>query len=134
MNRRRFLKTTSCALCGAAFAGTSVFLESCKKNKVSVPFTLDLTQSANASLNTSGGSVVSNGVIVVNTGGSFIAVTQRCTHSSCNVAYNQSSDNFVCPCHGGTFDINGNVISGPPPSPLKNYTVSRSGNILTISG
>ena len=134
MDRRKFIKTSSCALCGVAFGGAAIFLESCKKDKPKVPFTLDLTQSANASLNSSGGSVVSNGVIVVNSGGSFVAVTRTCTHSSCSVAYNKSSNDFICPCHGGTFDIDGNVVSGPPPSALKKYSVTKNGNILTISG
>jgi cytochrome b6-f complex iron-sulfur subunit len=25
---------------------------------------------------------------------------------------------MYCSCHGGTFDINGNVVAGPPPSPI----------------
>ena len=114
--------------------GGVIFLESCKKDKVKVPFTLDLTQSENSALNTSGGSKASNGVVIVNAGGTFTAVAERCTHSGCSVAYNQSSNEFVCPCHNGIFDINGSVVSGPPPSALKKYSVTQNGNILTVSG
>ena len=138
MDRRLFLKT-SCTLCG--LAGTVAFIESCKKNKISttpqgptVNFTLDLSQPANTSLNTSGNSLASQGVIIVNTGGTFTAIAQRCTHAGCSVAYAKSSNNFVCPCHGGTFDINGKVTGGPPPAPLKKYTVTQNGNILTVAG
>ncbi|TDI85191.1 MAG: hypothetical protein E2O78_04900 [Caldithrix sp.] len=28
-----------------------------------------------------------------------------------------------CPCHDGVFDVNGNVVSGPPPRPLQKYEV-----------
>jgi cytochrome b6-f complex iron-sulfur subunit len=139
MDRRNFLKTSG-ALCGLSI-GLAAFIESCKKDNTSatpqgptVNFTLDLTQSANNSLNTPGGSVASHGVVVVNSGGSFIAIAQSCTHNGCSVAYNLGGNDFVCPCHGGTYDTNGNVTSGPPPAPLKKYTVIQNGNILTISG
>jgi len=138
MDRKLFLKT-SCALCG--LAGAVAFIESCKKNKMSttpqgptVNFTLDLSQPANASLNTSGNSLASQGVIIVNMGGAYIAIAEACTHAGCNITYAKSSNNFVCPCHGGTFDTNGKVTGGPPLAPLKKYTVTQSGTILTIAG
>lgn len=138
MNRRFFLKS-SCALCGVAIAG-SVLVDSCKKNKAPafVSFTLDLTNPANNALNTLGGSVYSNAVIVARiasplSASSFVALSQACTHQGCTVAYDSTSSNFVCPCHHGVFDKGGNVLSGPPPSPLTNYKISLSGNILTIT-
>jgi cytochrome b6-f complex iron-sulfur subunit len=139
MERRSFLKA-SCALCGLGIAGTAAFLESCKKTDTGTPqgptvnFTLDLSQSANNALNYGGGSVASNGVIVINSGSFFYAVAQACTHQQCNVAYNFSTNNLVCPCHNGTYDLSGKVVSGPPPAPLKSYKVTKSGSILTISG
>jgi cytochrome b6-f complex iron-sulfur subunit len=139
MDRRNFLKTTG-VLCGLSLA-SSTFIESCTKDKTSadpqgptVNFTLDLTQPANSSLNVTGGSVASQGVVVANTGTSYVAIAQSCTHEGCNIGYNNNSNNFVCPCHGGTFDTGGNVISGPPPAPLKTYTVTQNGDILTIAG
>ncbi len=30
-----------------------------------------------------------------------------------------------CPCHDGRFDLNGRVLSGPPPRPLPKYAVQR---------
>jgi len=112
------------------------FLKAVKKAVLqpTVNFTLDLTQPINASLNSSGGSVASNGVVVANTGSAYIAIAQACTHQGCSVSYNQSGSDFVCPCHGGTYGLNGNVLSGPPPAPLKKYTVTKSGSILTIAG
>ena len=140
MDRRNFIKKSG-ALCLIGVAGTAAFLESCKKNNTTpapqgptVNFTLDTSLPANSSLNTSGGSVSSNGVVVANSGGTFIAVAQSCTHNGCSVGYNPSGNNFVCPCHGGVFDASGNVTSGPPPGPLKKYTVTKSGTILTIVG
>ncbi len=138
MDRRKFLKS-SCALCGTALVASAAFLESCSKTGVGPTaghknFTLDLSKSANAALKSPGGSVISQSVIIVNTGGSFVALSDICTHQGCSVFYNKGGNDFVCPCHGGTYNINGQVIAGPPPAPLKKYNVSQKGNILTISG
>ena len=143
MDRRKFLKA-SCAMGILGIAGTAIVMESCKKSNTTttssqaqgptVNFTLDLTKPANSALNTASGSVASNGVVIVYTGSSYLAVAQSCTHNGCSVAYNTSGNNFVCPCHGGVFDSNGNVTSGPPPAALKKYSVTKSASVLTVSG
>lgn len=140
MNRRTFIKTSS-ALCGLTLAGVAALNESCSKSGVStspqgptVNFSLDLSQATNSFLNQNGGSVYSNGVIVANINGTFVALAQACTHMGCSINYNQSGTNFVCPCHNGIYSTNGSVVSGPPPAPLKKYTISKNGTILTISG
>jgi cytochrome b6-f complex iron-sulfur subunit len=139
MDRRNFIKN-SCAIGGLGSA--IAFIESCSKNTTSttpqgptVNFSLDLSQPANSSLNTAGNYLYApQGVIIANSGGTFIAVAQTCTHAGCSVNYSKNGNNFVCPCHGGTFDTNGNVTGGPPPAALKKYTVTKSGSILTIAG
>jgi cytochrome b6-f complex iron-sulfur subunit len=130
MDRKDFLIKT-CAACGVIPALT--FLDSCSKTNP-VNFTLDLSNSANAALNTVGGSVIQNGVIVIKTSSGFEALSLTCTHAGCTVSFISISRGFACPCHGGTFDANGNVTGGPPPSNLTKYTVTQSGNILTIKG
>ena len=30
---------------------------------------------------------------------------------------------YKCPCHGGVYDREGNVVSGPPPAPLTSVNV-----------
>lgn len=140
MNRKQFFKTSAVALAGIALSGS--FLESCTKSNKgpqgpTVNFTIDLNNSSYAALASSGGYVYVQGVIIARindmTDG-FIAVAQTCTHQGCTVAYSAGGESFVCPCHGGTYDLNGNVIAGPPPYPIKRYTVTRSGNNLTIAG
>ena len=138
MDRRNFIKS-SCAVCGTAIVGSLLFLESCSKSAVgptagNVNFTLDISQSAYAALKSAGGSIVSHSVIVVNTGSGFVALSDICTHQGCSVFYNASGHDLVCPCHGGTYNLSGTVIAGPPPAPLKKYNISQSGNILTITG
>jgi cytochrome b6-f complex iron-sulfur subunit len=61
----------------------------------------------------------------------FIALSRVCTHLGCLVNYDKERQILICPCHGGTYDLEGNVISGPPPSPLPKYTVRVvDGNIV----
>lgn len=140
MDRRKFIKST-CAI-GLGITGTAALLESCKKTQSSttpqgptVNFQLNLNQTANSALNSTGGTLSSNGVLIVNTGnGGYTAIAQTCTHNGCSVGYSVSGNNFICPCHSGVYDINGNVTSGPPPAPLKKYVVTKNGVILTIAG
>jgi cytochrome b6-f complex iron-sulfur subunit len=138
MNRKEFLKTSG-ILTVSGLAAITAFIESCKKNEMSAPeapsvnFNLDLSASANSSLNNVGGYVYNSGVIVACiAAGSFVALSQACTHQGCTVTY--SSNSFNCPCHGGRYDVNGSVTAGPPPSALKKYTVTRNGNILNVAG
>jgi Rieske Fe-S protein len=52
-------------------------------------------------------------------GNTFVAFSAVCTHAGCTVEFDSSSMEFVCPCHGGTYDAKtGHVLAGPPPSPL----------------
>jgi thiosulfate dehydrogenase [quinone] large subunit len=49
----------------------------------------------------------------------FVAFSAVCTHAGCPVQYDAGSVQFVCPCHGGAYDARtGQVLAGPPPSPL----------------
>jgi Rieske Fe-S protein len=55
-----------------------------------------------------------------------------CTHLSCRVTWNEEKQAYVCPCHDANFDIEGNVIAGPPPSPLKLYEAKVENGTLLI--
>jgi thiosulfate dehydrogenase [quinone] large subunit len=67
--------------------------------------------------------------IVVREGGQIRAFSAVCTHAGCTVDY--QAGQFVCPCHGGTFDgKTGAVVSGPPPSPLQQHKVIESGGAI----
>jgi cytochrome b6-f complex iron-sulfur subunit len=48
----------------------------------------------------------------------FIALSRTCTHLGCLVEYHHGTQRLVCPCHAGNFDLEGNVLSGPPPKAL----------------
>ncbi len=48
----------------------------------------------------------------------FVALSRTCTHLGCLVEYHHAQQRLVCPCHAGNFDLEGNVLSGPPPKSL----------------
>lgn len=51
------------------------------------------------------------------------ALSATCTHLGCQVRWDAESTRFRCPCHGGVFDAQGNVVEGPPPRPLDRVEV-----------
>ena len=53
--------------------------------------------------------------------GQVRALTNVCTHMQCDVHWDESLTQFLCPCHGGIYDLDGNNVSGPPPSPLPQW-------------
>lgn len=112
--------------------------ESCSKpdngGPSDVNFTLDLTNGANAMLNIVGGFIITNGVIVIKSAPNvYYALASTCTYQVCTVNYDPGAIRIVCPCHGDTYNpATGSVISGPATKALARYTVTQSGNILTI--
>ena len=57
-------------------------------------------------------------------GPTFVAFSAICTHAGCLVQYDPSNQQFLCPCHGGVYDARtGQVLQGPPPSPLPSIPV-----------
>ena len=61
-------------------------------------------------------------VFVVRLGESkVLAVSAICTHLRCVLHWNRENGTLLCPCHDGSFDKTGNVLSGPPKRPLPQY-------------
>lgn len=53
-----------------------------------------------------------------------------CTHLACQVRWDPADQEYKCPCHDGFYDINGLVISGPPPRPLDEFNTKIEDGIL----
>jgi quinol---cytochrome c reductase iron-sulfur subunit, bacillus type len=62
----------------------------------------------------------------------FVAISSRCVHVGCPVNYVPAAERFVCPCHGGVYDIRGLRTSGPPPRPLDRFFTRVRGGELEI--
>jgi glycine/D-amino acid oxidase-like deaminating enzyme/nitrite reductase/ring-hydroxylating ferredoxin subunit len=52
-------------------------------------------------------------------GGAVHAVSPRCTHLGCEVAWNAAERSWDCACHGSRFGVDGEVLNAPATSPLK---------------
>ncbi len=63
--------------------------------------------------------------------GAVRVLDSTCTHLGCRTRYDQVSENFVCPCHGGVYGQDGSVLEGPPPAPLRRIEARiEDGNVL----
>ena len=68
-------------------------------------------------------SVEGRHITVAKSQGSIYAFDDTCTHMRCSLSKGRlEGAKVVCRCHAGTFDLNsGEVLSGPPPAPIKVY-------------
>jgi Rieske Fe-S protein len=56
---------------------------------------------------------------------SINVLSNSCAHLGCPVRWLVNTDGvgeFLCPCHGGIYDINGGWVGGPPPRGMYHYT------------
>jgi len=56
--------------------------------------------------------------------GALHALSARCTHLGCGVHWNGAEQSWDCPCHASRFDVEGNVLHGPAPTPLAKVVLS----------
>jgi Rieske Fe-S protein len=73
------------------------------------------------------------GLLVMTPSGQYRAFLAVCTHLGCTVQYRADLAQIWCACHNGFFDLNGQVISGPPPRPLEEFRVARRGDEIVVS-
>ena len=59
-------------------------------------------------------------------------VSLICSHKKCTVRYHKEVNQFICPCHDGTYDHQGNVISGPPEKPLSKFKAEIRGDEVWV--
>ncbi len=72
-------------------------------------------------------------ILVLKTEEGLAAFSRRCTDLGCLVSWNRERQQFVCPCHQGTFDKTGLNIAGPPPRPLDRFEIVRRGEQLYVN-
>jgi menaquinol-cytochrome c reductase iron-sulfur subunit len=59
-----------------------------------------------------------------------VAISSRCMHLGCPVRFVQAAARFICPCHGGVYDFQGQRVGGPPVRPLDRfYSRIRNGRV-----
>ncbi len=57
-------------------------------------------------------------IVVKDIGGDFHFFSNQCTHLGCPLHWVGDTQLFMCPCHGGMFNVLGKVTGGPPPRSL----------------
>ena len=67
------------------------------------------------------------GIVVRTADGDVRAFSAVCTHLDCTVQFKSDTTQLWCACHNGTYDLGGNVVSGPPPRGLEKFTVNLRG-------
>jgi cytochrome b6-f complex iron-sulfur subunit len=67
------------------------------------------------------------GIVVRTAEGEIKAFSAVCTHLDCTVQYKPDTAQLWCACHNGTYDLGGNVVSGPPPRALEAFVVNLRG-------
>lgn len=45
------------------------------------------------------------------------AFSNICTHLSCRLSWEEDLQQYICPCHDASFDINGQILNLPSPAP-----------------
>lgn len=144
-SRRTLLTGIGIALAGAALAscggggGDTVDAAidappgTCPTNELC----LDVTKAPNTALANVNGFVIVTAtvgkLVVVRTSTTAVAALSAiCTHQGCTVTYQSSTMKLFCPCHGAEFTLTGAVAASPATQPLKTYTATLAGNIVTI--
>lgn len=65
--------------------------------------------------------------------GSFLALSQTCTHLGCALPWDANEQKFICPCHGSTFDIEGEVLTPPATRGLNSYPLYVENGIIRVN-
>ena len=63
--------------------------------------------------------------------GELVALPAVCTHRRCILQWDGAKQ-LLCPCHQGSFDLNGNVLAGPPPRALEKLAVTVKGGKVYV--
>jgi len=70
---------------------------------------------------------------LIKIGDSYFMVTLGlCTHLGCIPGYNSADQTFLCACHGGMYDVTGDVTKAPPPRGLDIPPFKIDGNKLVL--
>ncbi len=67
-------------------------------------------------------------IVVRTADGDVRAFSAVCTHLDCTVQFKADTSQLWCACHNGTYDLGGNVVSGPPPRALEKFVVNLRGD------
>ncbi len=135
--RRRIDRREMLVLVGASAGATAavVMLPACGPATGSPP--TGRVAVGNVSALAVGSMLVMSNVVVARDANGVYAMSAVCTHAGCLLDDRSPTitAGLSCPCHGSTFDGNGNVTGGPARAPLQHYAVTIAGDgSVTVDG
>lgn len=71
-------------------------------------------------------------VFIVSSAADVAVYSAVCSHLGCLVSYHKEKQEFVCPCHGGRYDLAGRNIAGPPPAPLTRFPIRQQDGMILV--
>ncbi len=73
------------------------------------------------------------GILVRTADGKYRAFSAVCSHLNCTVQYRQREHDIWCACHNGVYNLQGGVVSGPPPKALEQFEVHERGQEVIVT-
>jgi nitrite reductase/ring-hydroxylating ferredoxin subunit len=73
------------------------------------------------------------GLLIRLASGEYRAFSAVCSHLQCTAQYRGDLSQIWCACHNGRYNLNGEVLSGPPPAPLEAYKVTIREDEIVVS-
>jgi cytochrome b6-f complex iron-sulfur subunit len=61
-----------------------------------------------------------------------LAFSTVCPHLGCTVAWQETTQEFLCPCHAGRFDATGTPVGGPVDRPLRQFPARQEGELIYV--
>src|ERR1043166_8034855 len=65
-------------------------------------------------------------------GGSTRVLSPICPHLGCSIPWNETKQQFICPCHVAVFSADGTKISGPPPRSIDDLDSKVEDGVLKV--
>jgi nitrite reductase/ring-hydroxylating ferredoxin subunit len=132
MNRKEFLYKsgyTCLALSGMSFLFTECKTASVKDtgNELTIP--MSMMKKKNNVIVTAK-SVAEPILIVRQKDGNYHSLLMKCTHKGAELK--REDDKLVCPAHGSTFDLDGNVTNKPAKTELKRFPVTATATEIIV--
>ena len=127
VTRRHFCQTSGLVACGLASCGAAAVIVDFLNPRVlfepPTAFAAGLPEAIAV------GSVIEDAahrVFVIRGKDGFRALSAVCTHLGCITRFQSDKNIIACPCHGSRFSLEGDVIGGPAPRPLRWLQMTQS--------
>lgn len=66
----------------------------------------------------SGDRSIRKNIFLIKKTDALFSLSPVCSHLGCIVSWHPRKKRFLCPCHGGQYGMDGEVLEGPQPKPL----------------